>query len=179
MNQEHDRKMRNGLLDTAAELEDAALAMAAENEHYLYGNCHVFALALHRVSGWPLGTAMDDDMQVGLCLTHAFAPVDGLIVDIKGARTFDEMLADFPHTEVDQASIDIIGLAKLGGSATPAALEEEVVQALPVAKAIFDIATRQLACAADKLPEKTDQPLVKRQAVDHGEVGDFSAGLTG
>lgn len=74
-------------------------------EDYLYGDCHLMALALHAVSELPMGaiigTFWDDNDQPFLGLVHAYCVADkpdgawGL--DGRGFRLADEYLNEYPH----------------------------------------------------------------------------------
>lgn len=74
-------------------------------EDYLYGDCHLMALALHAVSKLPMGaiigTFWDDDDQPFRGLVHAYCVADkpegawGL--DGRGFRLVEEYLNEYPH----------------------------------------------------------------------------------
>lgn len=103
----------------AAELRDELEAIAEEHENLLYGECPVFAIAMHKLTGLPLYgvTGYDGDIDAE-ALIHAYIRLDAeTIVDIRGPRSYDEMLDDFDVTtmsDIDESTFTVSELAKLG-----------------------------------------------------------------
>ncbi|MFD6334865.1 hypothetical protein ACFWGI_35550 [Streptomyces niveus] len=66
------------------------------NEHaveaFLYGGCAALALAIHDATGWPITAVIAED---GLELHYAISHFDGLLIDILGARTEDDVLLTY------------------------------------------------------------------------------------
>ncbi len=60
------------------------------------GDCHVFAAAVHRLTGWPIHVFNDE----GTPYLHAFvvAP-DGKAVDIMGVRSMEDLLNEWGELE--------------------------------------------------------------------------------
>jgi hypothetical protein len=109
--------------------------------------CDVFAVALHRLTGLPIGIAtyFDDDVEA-TCLIHAFVvPADGEMIDIVGAAKTDVRLrSEFPDWEPD--AIEIVSaeaVLELGGHT-----EKDVEDAMSVARMFVDL----MADAGHMLP---------------------------
>jgi hypothetical protein len=140
--------------DRIIDLEMQAYEIAEDNDTYLHGNCHVFALALARLSGLSLGAFVDfnDDLERD-CLVHAFvidsAGGDKAIIDIRGWRSFtaDDCVNEFPCGFPCFTTLSPDELAKLGGGvdAQSVSIETEVAAALPLAKRLYAIALEQRA----------------------------------
>jgi hypothetical protein len=82
---------------TPRQAKAALEQLAEERDDLLFGGCVGFALALHKLSGWPLYGLLGYDAEIDQdVLVHAYVrPNVDMIVDIRGPRTFDEMYDDF------------------------------------------------------------------------------------
>lgn len=80
-------------------------AQPDEIDRYCYGECHVFAVALHRLTGWPIHLVLDDDEKYWVdpddddnwipATVHAFCVDDqDRFWDIKGIRGRNEVYAE-------------------------------------------------------------------------------------
>src|SRR4051812_23319835 len=67
------------------------------------GDCHIFAYALHRITGWPVATFVDDG---GEAITHAFCVMpDGRAADIQGLH----LMRDFKRSWWKPTGVKIHG----------------------------------------------------------------------
>jgi hypothetical protein len=74
---------------------------ADEIESYLHGQCHLFAVALHKVTGLPLRAAVgwSDDID-GEVLVHAWVETpEGRVVDAAGFRSYEDVLETYGEDE--------------------------------------------------------------------------------
>lgn len=80
-------------------------AQPADIEQYCYGQCHMFAVALHRLTGWPIHLVLDDDEKHWIdpndddnwipATVHAFCIDDqDRFWDVKGIRGRNEVYAE-------------------------------------------------------------------------------------
>lgn len=118
--------------------------LADRHDNFLYGECPLFAIALHRITGLPLYafTGYDDDVESEV-LVHAYVRLSPkLILDIKGPRKFETMLEDFEDDpgaeEGEEAAISVEELVELGLGDTCPPLD----QALAVATELWAIVNR-------------------------------------
>jgi len=103
---------------TNAELREALREIAEEHEYLLYGECAIFAIAMHKLTGLPLYGITGYDWEVELeTLVHAYVRLDAkTIVDIRGPRSYDVMLDDFADeiSDATEARFTVSELARLG-----------------------------------------------------------------
>jgi hypothetical protein len=80
-------------------LDDRALLV------FTGGQCHALALALQRRTGWPL-VAVDET--TGVCVHICVRRPDGLLLDVTGAHTVEELITARGGTvrDVDYAAIE-------------------------------------------------------------------------
>lgn len=125
------------------EPDDAWDDFVEANESFLYGRCVTLAIALHRLTGLPLYgvTAVDEDEDGNgrVVLLHAYVRRGKEIIDLRGARSYDDMLADFSHDnafgcDMDESRMDEETLAKL---ATGRRRCPSLKSAVPVAAAVW------------------------------------------
>jgi hypothetical protein len=96
----YDRRTRVEILDLYLRLDE----IRQEADNFLHGQCHLFAIALHRLTGLPLAGAIDIDLynESHTSLLHAYVELnDEMIIDVSGVRTRKSMLADFDHVDPD------------------------------------------------------------------------------
>ena len=76
--------------------EDMLEELVERHEQYLHGNCHLFAVALHRLTGLPIEAALDTDLMTGRnVLMHAYLRDGDRILDLAGRRDWEVMLQSF------------------------------------------------------------------------------------
>ena len=86
------------ILDIYSRLDE----IRQEADNFLHGQCHLFAIALHRLTGLPLAGAIDIDFynESHTYLLHAYVELNNeMIIDVAGVRTRKSMLADFDHVD--------------------------------------------------------------------------------
>lgn len=73
------------------------------------GCCHDFAIALHRMTGWPIACLWRDSMKDVFSITDEPTPLhvfcvapDGRAVDVEGAADFDAMTARYSPYKRDR-----------------------------------------------------------------------------
>lgn len=67
-------------------------------ERFTEGDCHIFARALHKLTGWPIHTFGRRDHPYGGDV-HAFCVLpDGRIADIEGVRDAKDFCADWHYS---------------------------------------------------------------------------------
>lgn len=105
----------------AGELEEAVLTLAQDHDDLLHGRCHLFALALHTATGWPLKAWMDVDDAINRpCLVHAFVVPQGVddatcwAVDVRGLRDAHDLLDEFETFDPWLESVRAEQLLQLG-----------------------------------------------------------------
>lgn len=69
-------------------------------EDYLYGRCHIFALALSSRMGYKIGAIIDDNPYHNIngypCLEHAFCIIDEeLVIDARGIKSKEEIIDEY------------------------------------------------------------------------------------
>lgn len=79
-----------------------------DEKYYMAGACPFFALAAHRVTGWPLAILADEaanwesfgaEKEYPL-IAHVFVvSPDGLALDVKGLRPIEDVKSDFHDLE--------------------------------------------------------------------------------
>ncbi len=84
-----------------AKVAKAALEkLAEENEDFLYGRCATLAVAMNELTGWPLYAILGYDEGLDReVLIHAYVKKGDVCIDLKGARSYDEVLEDFLHDD--------------------------------------------------------------------------------
>lgn len=61
-------------------------------EYFTHGQCGALAYEIHQLTGWSLGLISDQPVGSPDYMGHLFVfDSDGLVVDIKGRRTLDEV----------------------------------------------------------------------------------------
>lgn len=130
------------------DIECLFLILAKNNEQFLHGQCHLFALALKEASGLPIAAILDFDPNLNkVCLAHAFVrPHDDYIIDLKGYREEFSLQKEFDMFEPESVSITELNLLKLGeGRAIKSKrVKFEIAAALPLARIVFKLASRQI-----------------------------------
>src|SRR5207253_1978164 len=97
------------------ELESMLDNLAEENDNYLHGECHIFALALQEISGLPLYAITDTDWNIeAQCLVHAGVKYQGGLIDVKGFREFSAIYDEFEAFEPEESAIEEMELLQLG-----------------------------------------------------------------
>lgn len=137
--------------DRDIELEMAVYEIAGDNEAYLHGSCHVFALALAELSGLPTGAFVEFNEDLGRdCLVHAFvlddASDENMIIDLHGRRTMtaESCTTEFPAEFPCRTTMSADELVNIGaGENGVASIRGEIDAALPVARLIYALALEQ------------------------------------
>lgn len=75
---------------------DIERELTRDEEEHLHGKCHLFAIALHRLTGLPLAATLDVDMWTErTVLVHAYV-IDGeQAIDVRGRFAVDTIDEDF------------------------------------------------------------------------------------
>lgn len=102
------------------------------NTRYFEGDCPIFAIALHRLTGRSLGALLEHDGTRDV-LIHAFVLLDesGAILDASGVSSIEDVLAEFPHNggailcHVDEDELMNIGY----GANAPSVVDDDVLAA--------------------------------------------------
>lgn len=140
--------------DLDLELEEQGFALSAANEQYRHGICHIMALALNRVSGWPLAAWVEHVDGLGTCLVHAFVlppQAPGCVVDVQGLQRQEDLIPEFPcddgegGMDIRRMNGDELALLAESEDTHFSQLEEAIEQAMPIARQAFALAMRQLA----------------------------------
>jgi hypothetical protein len=67
-----------------------------DEEEHLHGKCHLFAIALHRLTGLPLAATLDIDMwSERTVLVHAYVMDGDQVIDVRGRFETDTIEQDF------------------------------------------------------------------------------------
>jgi hypothetical protein len=67
-----------------------------DEEEHLHGKCHLFAIALHRLTGLPLAATLDVDMwSERTVLVHAYVMNGDQAIDVRGRFAIDTIDQDF------------------------------------------------------------------------------------
>lgn len=91
------------------------------NEQYFSGHCPIFAIELHKRTGFPLAAVLDHDRSNEV-LVHAFLMLDsnGTILDASGISSIESVMEEFPNTgEAWVTSMDEDRLLQIGYGAVP------------------------------------------------------------
>lgn len=95
-------------------MENGDFILTDEEEVFLHGRCHLFAIALSRTTGLPLQAYLDvDDDVEGPVLCHAFVRDGDHILDVRGRIPFADALDEFDSNEpwlVEIAEEDLMHL---------------------------------------------------------------------
>ncbi len=73
--------------------------------YYTHGHCAVFALALHRVFGYPICILLINDSYPAPVsndekgIAHAFCEMDGNAIDVSGVKSLSDMLEKYYFNE--------------------------------------------------------------------------------
>jgi len=122
-----------------------------ENPDYLHGQCHILALALHRVSGLPIEGAVAFDHDINQwALVHAWVTWDGveeMILHADGVENVDAVLTEFPYG--DEATVTRFTPERLlrmgeGRKHDKAEVEAKIEAAMPLARQLFEAAENGL-----------------------------------
>ena len=124
------------------------ISASSYDEKYLYGKCHIFALALHKLSKLPIYALMDYDPEIqAVCLVHATvkvvdktinSDVSYQVLDISGLQNPDEVVDKYPTWEPGWTHITPSALLKIAeGSKMTQDISKEIEEAIPKAKEIL------------------------------------------
>lgn len=89
-------------------------------DDYLHGHCHIYALALHEKTGYPIHAFLDSGMMGMTVLLHAFVSPDGgkTALDARGSYPVSQVLDFYDHFEPEHVVLQPGELLELGeGSA--------------------------------------------------------------
>jgi hypothetical protein len=89
--------------------------LSDEDARFLHGNCHLFAVAMHHLTGLPLRAVLDVDMWTEqTVLVHAFV-VDGeQAIDIRGRIDLADIAEEFETNDPWETDISEQDLLLLG-----------------------------------------------------------------
>jgi hypothetical protein len=111
-------------------------------DRYLHGECHLLAIALHQMTGFPLIAATVFDEGIGkVALVHCWIQLPGqYLLDASGLTTVKYSLQFYP--EGDMAVVSAISLKKLlkigsGSDATLQSQEADLEKAKEFAKQLL------------------------------------------
>jgi hypothetical protein len=83
--------------------------LSRDEEEHLHGKCHLFAIALHRLTGLPLAATLDVDMWTErTVLVHAYVMNGDQAIDVRGRFAIDTIEQDF---EVND-HWDVVGISE-------------------------------------------------------------------
>lgn len=93
------------------ENEQSVIPLRVEN--YLYGSCHLFALALSEITGWEVGALFNDARELendetSFYLEHAFCyhpEKEDMVVDCRGILKLDEVWDEY--ADINGCSLEI------------------------------------------------------------------------
>ncbi len=75
---------------------DIERELTRDEEEHLHGKCHLFAIALHRLTGLPLAATLDVDMWTErTVLVHAYVMDGDQAIDVRGRFAVDTIDEDF------------------------------------------------------------------------------------
>lgn len=124
--------------DRLLDNETQSLELAGQHENYLYGECHVLALALHAHSGLPLLALLDNDPFLGgdECLVHVGVALGAGLLDGRGWTSLENIKAKYPTYAPFWSQLNpeqLCGILKIErtGLASP------ISEALPLAQAVY------------------------------------------
>ena len=91
--------------------DDSVIPLTVEN--YLYGSCHLFALALSEITGWKVGALFNDARELendetSFYLEHAFCyhpEKEDMVVDCRGILKLDEVWDEY--ADINGCSLEI------------------------------------------------------------------------
>jgi hypothetical protein len=112
------------------------MRLLAKMSFFLHGQCHLFAIALKRLTGLPLAGVLDFDAEyLTTYLMHAFVEVnDDLILDVAGIRSSESMMKDFMYWDPEPCNFAEKELLKWEGGKRD--LDEEANTSLNKALAV-------------------------------------------
>lgn len=149
-------------------------AILEKHEIYLHGHCHIFALALQRLSKLPLFAIVDYDHDIEKqCLVHAGIKSSEGMIDIKGLRVIDEWYDDFDTFEPENIDIEESHLLKLGEGKSKKTKEVEslISVALPVAEHVYTLVQRQIAIIEHARVSTTEDMIVNNSQSEKHSYG--------
>lgn len=89
-------------------------------EFYMGGACPIFAIALHRLTKFPLAMLIDETQpfhpsafsEASPTIAHVFVVTpDGRALDIRGIHTLEDLKSDYP--DLDEPKIENVSLKEL------------------------------------------------------------------
>lgn len=93
--------------------------MTENEELMLHGRCHLFAAALHELTGKPIGAWLDADLETeATVLVHACVLDGDFGVDVRGRMPLDDMLDEFDTFDPELAVLSLEELMLLGHGTT-------------------------------------------------------------
>lgn len=109
--------------------------LSEDEELMLHGHCHLFAIAMHELTGFPIAAYLDTDLESeATVLVHAFVIKDGSSIDVRGAFKEDEILDEFDTFDPYLVHISREDLLELGhGRRTLSAGDPDMKRALAIA----------------------------------------------
>jgi len=107
----------------------------------LHGRCHLFAAALHELTGKPLGAWLDTDLETeATVLVHACVLDGDFGIDVRGRMPLDDMLDEFDTFDPELAALSLEELMLLGhGTATVPEDDPEMTAARALAAETLDL----------------------------------------
>lgn len=84
-------------------------------EGYLHGDCHIFALALHKVFGYQIKLAIDEyDIELEEpVLVHAFCYEGESVIDARGVSGKADVLEPFDYSDVVFREVESADVEKM------------------------------------------------------------------
>ena len=98
-------------------IDEASEYIPNERElDFFVGDCPVFAIALHKLSGLPLMGIVDYDEDIDdWALVHAYVKQGENAIDASGLTTVEDILAEYPNSgEAEEVEFTIPDLIKIG-----------------------------------------------------------------
>lgn len=149
---------------------------------YLFGHCHVFAIALHRLTDRPLLAALayDDDIE-SQALVHCWVRLDDeTVLDASGLTTTTQSLRRYPDGGIAKvADVDCKALISLGEGQAPDLidLERRIEDAILIARTLLqsdDVAAALQSISAEepyrKEPRNMQVPAPSEFVVDKRSI---------
>ena len=136
--------MKTGQRDSRTRLNAKLEAIVDKHPDLLYGRCATFAISLRRLTGLPIYGLVGYDEEVGKeVLIHAYVRDGDARVDVKGARSLEEIVADFDD---DPASADAgevpLTESRVAKLATGSARCPTLTEVAPIAATVWTIVQR-------------------------------------
>lgn len=86
-----------------------------DEELMLHGHCHLFAAAMHELTGLPLAAWLDTDFETeATVLVHACVLDGDHGIDVRGRMPLDDMLDEFDTFDPELVSLPLEVLMRLG-----------------------------------------------------------------